>query len=233
MIYGNTYEELQGKVGTRSWRSCASTPASPRSTRDLKLNKPQLSVKIDRDKAAGAGRVHGDHRPHAGDAARRRHVTRYKHEGKQYDVVVQMEDDKRRQPSDLTSIYVRGNDGTADPAVEPGVAPGDGGAEGAESLQQAARRDHQRRTPAGLHPRPGARPHRPGRARGIAEDRAPISTASRASSASRAAALYVTFALALVIIYLVLAAQFESFVGPLVIMFTVPLAMTGALAAPS
>ena len=41
--------------------------------------------------------------------------------------------------------------------------------------------------------------------------------------------LYMTFVLALVFIYLVLAAQFESFVGPLVIMFTVPLAMTGAL----
>jgi multidrug efflux pump len=41
--------------------------------------------------------------------------------------------------------------------------------------------------------------------------------------------LYMTFLLALVFIYLVLAAQFESFVGPLVIMFTVPLAMTGAL----
>ncbi|MBL8541251.1 MAG: efflux RND transporter permease subunit, partial [Betaproteobacteria bacterium] len=45
------------------------------------------------------------------------------------------------------------------------------------------------------------------------------------------AALYLTFVLALVFIYLVLAAQFESFVGPLVIMLTVPLAMTGALAA--
>jgi multidrug efflux pump len=43
--------------------------------------------------------------------------------------------------------------------------------------------------------------------------------------------LYITFALALAFIYLVLAAQFESFVGPLVIMLTVPLAMTGALLA--
>ena len=38
-----------------------------------------------------------------------RNVTRYKKDGKQYDVVVQMEDDKRRQPNDLTSIYVKGN----------------------------------------------------------------------------------------------------------------------------
>ena len=45
------------------------------------------------------------------------------------------------------------------------------------------------------------------------------------------AALYVTFLLALAFIYLVLAAQFESFRSPLVIMLTVPLAMTGALAA--
>jgi multidrug efflux pump len=45
------------------------------------------------------------------------------------------------------------------------------------------------------------------------------------------AELYLTFVLALVFIYLVLSAQFESFVGPFVIMFTVPLAMTGALLA--
>ena len=45
------------------------------------------------------------------------------------------------------------------------------------------------------------------------------------------AALLVTFVLALAFIYLVLAAQFESFVSPFVIMLTVPLAMTGALAA--
>ena len=38
-------------------------------------------------------------------------VTRYKREGKQYDVVLQMEDAKRRQPTDLTSIYVRARSG--------------------------------------------------------------------------------------------------------------------------
>ncbi len=61
--------------------------------------------------------------------------------------------------------------------------------------------------------------------------RRPTSTASRASSAARAAAIYLTFVLALVFIYLVLSAQFESFADPFVIMLSVPLSMTGALLA--
>ena len=45
------------------------------------------------------------------------------------------------------------------------------------------------------------------------------------------ASLYITFLLALAFIYLVLAAQFESFIDPFVIMLTVPLSITGALIA--
>ena len=60
--------------------------------------------------------------------------------------------------------------------------------------------------------------------------RRPTSTASRASSAtSRRLEIYFTFVLALLFIYLVLAAQFESFVNPFIIMLSVPLSMTGAL----
>ena len=54
---------------------------------------------------------------------------------------------------------------------------------------------------------------------------------SRANSAIRTGSTYVTFVLALVFIYLVLAAQFESFADPFVIMLSVPLSMTGALLA--
>ena len=54
-------------------------------------------------------------------------------------------------------------------------------------------------------------------------------TANRASLEALWQGLYVTFLLALVIVFLVLAAQFESFRHPLIIMMTVPLAVTGAL----
>ena len=89
---------------------------------DLKLNKPQLAVEIDRDKAAALG-VSMETIGHTLETLMGgRDVTRYKREGKQYDVVVQMEDDKRRQPSDLTSIYVRGDGRRAAPALQPGDA---------------------------------------------------------------------------------------------------------------
>ncbi len=64
-----------------------------------------------------------------------------------------------------------------------------------------------------------------------ASARRPRSTASRANSANPGRRCAITFVLALVFIYLVLAAQFESFVAPFVIMLTVPLAATGALLA--
>ena len=70
-----------------------------------------------------------------------------------------------------------------------------------------------------------------GEARAAGARRRPTSTASRASSARRAREIYFTFVLALLFIYLVLSAQFESFVHPFVIMLSVPLSMTGALLA--
>src|SRR5690606_10598099 len=78
---------------------------------DLKLNKPQLRVEIDRDKASALG-VSMETIGHTLETLMGgRDVTRYKREGKQYDVVVQVEDAKRWQPSDLTAIYVRGAGG--------------------------------------------------------------------------------------------------------------------------
>ncbi len=111
---------------------------------DLKLNKPQLAVKIDRDKAAALG-ISMEAIGHTLETLLGGFdVTRYKHEGKQYDVVVQMEDDKRRQPSDLTSIYVRGADGSLNQLSNLVSLVRDCGAEGAEPLQQAARGRDQR-----------------------------------------------------------------------------------------
>jgi multidrug efflux pump len=62
----------------------------------------------------------------------------------------------------------------------------------------------------------------------LPQTRRSTTRASRAST-SRGGAVLFTFAMALLVVYLVLAAQFESFVHPLVIMLTVPLAVLGAL----
>jgi multidrug efflux pump len=228
VIYGTSYEELQGKVNKVMAR-LSQYPGITGLDTDLKLNKPQLRVDIDRDKAAAVG-VSMEVIGHTLETLMGgRDVTRYKREGKQYDVVVQVEDDKRRQPSDLTSIYVRGNDGelvqlsnlvTIREAVAPkelnhfnklraaiingNVAPGASLGEVLAFMDQVIKEELPQGTGTDLD----------GQSREFRE---------------AGAELYLTFVLALAFIYLVLAAQFESFVGPLVIMFTVPLAMLGAL----
>ena len=228
VIYGNTYEELQGKV-SKIMGKLSTYPGITGLDTDLKLNKPQLAVKIDRDKAAALG-VSMEEIGHTLETLLGGFdVTRYKHEGKQYDVVVQMEDEKRRQPSDLTSIYVRGADGTLHQlsnlvSVTETVAPKElnhfnklraavinGEPAGGATLGQVLEHiDELVKTELGPETR---------------TDLDNVSREFRESSGQ----LWVTFGLALIVIYLVLSAQFESFVGPLVIMVTVPLAMTGAV----
>ncbi|MEO8038131.1 MAG: efflux RND transporter permease subunit [Betaproteobacteria bacterium] len=230
VIYGNTYDELQADVN-KVMAKLRDYPGITALDTDLKLNKPQLSVNIDREKAAALG-VSMETIGHTLETLLAGFdVTRYKHEGKQYDVVVQMEEDKRRQPSDLTSIYVRGDDGTLHQlsnlvSLQETVGPKElnhfnklraavinGEPNGNYTLGQVL--DH---IDAVVKSELGP------------ETRTDLDNVSREFRES-SGQLAITFALALLIIYLVLSAQFESFVGPLVIMFTVPLAMTGALLA--
>jgi len=196
---------------------------------DLRLNKPELKVHIDRDRAADAG-VAVDAIGRALETALGgRQVTRFKRHGEQYDVVVQFAAADRSTPQDISKIFVRGRSDTMVPlsslvSVREGVtarelnhfgqrravtitadlAPGASMGEAVDAVEALARE----------HLGPGYALDYNGQTREF-----------RQSSAT----LLVTFALALCFIYLVLAAQFESFVDPLIIMFTVPLSMTGAL----
>ncbi|MBX9629323.1 MAG: efflux RND transporter permease subunit [Burkholderiales bacterium] len=228
VIYGNTYEDLQVKVN-KMMAKLRDYPGITALDTDLKLNKPQLSVKIDRDKASALGVSMSTIGHTLETLLGGFDVTRYKHEGKQYDVVVQMEDDKRRQPSDLTSIYVRGNDGTLHQlsnlvSISESVGP-----------KELNHFNKLRAAVINGEPAPGytlgqVLDHMDALVKSELgpETRTDLDNISREFRES-GAQLIVTFGLALLVIYLVLAAQFESFVGPLVIMFTVPLAMTGAL----
>ncbi|MDT3677418.1 MAG: efflux RND transporter permease subunit [Burkholderiaceae bacterium] len=196
---------------------------------DLRLNKPELKVNIDRDRAADAG-VAVDAIGRALETALGgRQVTRFKRHGEQYDVVVQFAAADRSTPQDIPKIFVRGRNDTMVPlsslvGVREGVtarelnhfgqrravtitanlAPGASMGEAVDVVESLAR-EH-----LGL---------------GYALDYNGQTREFKQSSAT----LLITFALALCFIYLVLAAQFESFVDPLIIMFTVPLSMTGAL----
>ena len=162
-----------------------------------------------------------------------RQVTRFKREGEQYDVIVQVADVDRTNPDDLPTIYVRGRDGEMVQLSNLVNIERDGGAEGAQPLQPAARGDDHRATsPPAIRLGEALdflrKAARRGRCRTPCR---PTTRASRASSGKPSSDIYLTFVLALAFIYLVLAAQFESFVDPFIIMLTVPLSMTGALLA--
>ena len=230
VIYGNSFQDLQGQVNL-VMAKLREYPGITALDTDLKLNKPQLAVDIDRDKASDLG-VSMDTIGHTLQTLLgSRDVTRYKHEGKQYDVVVQLEDSKRMQPTDLTSIYVRGRDGQLMQLsnlvkIREAVAP--------KEL------NHFNKLRAAVINGNVASGYTLGQALetidATVKQELPPTTITDLDGQARefreaGGQLYLTFVLALVFIYLVLSAQFESFVGPLVIMFTVPLAMTGALLA--
>ena len=229
VIQATSYEALEQMVEKLLARARAN-PGLANLDSDLKLNKPQIAVDVDRDKVAAVGAEV--------DAIGRtletmlggRQVTRFKREGKQYDVIVRLEDKDRVQPADLTSIYVRARDGrlvqlsnlvqlkeTVAPKelnhfnrqraaiISGSLGPGYTLGEALDFLQQAARAEFG----------PGAQTTLDGESREYRES---------------GAQLLLIILLAVAFIYLVLAAQFESFIAPLVIMLTVPLAWTGGLA---
>jgi multidrug efflux pump len=196
---------------------------------DLKLNKPELRVTVDRDKAADLGVEI--------DAVGRtletllggRQVTRYEQEGKQYDVVVQVASTDRRNPDDLARIHVRGSGGQMVNLsnlirVEEGVAP-----------RELNHFNKLRSVTITASLAPGyslgeALSFLGATAERLLPGSATVDYAGQSREFREASAgLYLTFLMALAFIYLVLAAQFESFVDPFVILLTVPLSMTGAL----
>lgn len=196
---------------------------------DLKLNKPQLNVTINRDKAADVGAGVDDIGRTLQTLLGGLQVTRYKEQGEQYDVIVKLADKDRTNPADLTSIFVRGKDQQLVQLsnlvqVQETVAPKE--LNHFNRLRSAT-------ISANLTP-----DYALGEAIEFLEKSAaeilPATAKADLDGQSRefreaGSSLYFAFVLALVFIYLVLAAQFESFVDPFVIMLSVPLAVTGAL----
>ncbi len=199
---------------------------------DLKLNKPQLRITMDRDKVADLGLSVEEVGRTLETLFGGRQVTRFKRNNKQYDVVVQVADVDRTDPRALSQVYVRGRQGEMVQLanlirVEETIAP------------KELNHFNQMRSATVT-----ARSLNPGFTQGqalqqlesVAREILPPDVRIEYAGTTRefkesSASLAITFLLALGFIYLVLAAQFESFVDPLIIMVTVPLAMTGALLA--
>ncbi len=233
VVSSESYENLS-RVSEQMLAEMARNPSLVQPDSDLRLNKPEIFITVDRDRAADAG-VAVDQVARAIETMLGgRNVTRYKRDAEQYDVIVQTQAGGRATPEDIDKIFVRGQKNGVDAmiplsalvsvreavsprelnhfnqrrsvAITANLAPGYSLGEGLAFMEATA-----------------AKLLKPG----YSTELNGVSREFKSSSG----ALGLVFALALLFIFLVLSAQFESFVDPLVIMLSVPLSMVGALAA--
>jgi len=196
---------------------------------NFKVNKPELQITINREKASQLGVSTKAIARVMQLALSGQRYGYFIMNGKQYEVIGQVLRDDRNQPDDLKALYVRNNKGELIPldnlvrmtesinpasifsynryisaTVSAGLAPGATLGDGIRALDQVSKKV----LPASFS--------------------TALAGQSRDFRESSSSLVYV-FLLAIVLIFLILAAQFESFVDPLIILFTVPLAISGAL----
>jgi multidrug efflux pump len=219
---GATVQKLMAKM--------AENPKLTNPDTDLKLDKPQLKIDVNRDKVAAVGSNVATVGRTLETLLGGRNVTRFKMGSEQYDVIVQTDDANRRVPGDLSNIFVRAGDGQMvqlsnlvdvqetvaakelnhfnklrSATISAGLAPGYSMGEALTWMEGALK-----------EVAPEAQYDLSGQSREFRE------------SSSDFAMIFV---LALIFIFLVLAAQFESWVDPFVILLAVPLAAFGAFLA--
>ena len=227
VLQADTYEDLQSAVRTMMG-SASQLGYLINLDSDLRLNKPQLDIHIDRERAAGLGVSVSEIGSTLETLLGGRVVTDFKRAGKQYDVIVQTRSTERATPDAIDGIYLRGRGGLVQLAsvvrveetvgpkelnhfnrvrsatISANLAPGVSLGQALDDLDRIAENE--------LPPT-------------VKRDLAGQSREFRESSSS----LYFLFLFAVLFIYLVLAAQFESFAHPLTILLSVPLAVVGAL----
>lgn len=196
---------------------------------DLKFTKPEIRIHIDREKAISLGVSTQNIGQTLQLALSGQRFGYFFMNGKQYQILGDLAREDRNKPLDLTSLYVRNNTGemiqmdnlvslteeTAPPqlyrynrfvaaTVSAGLAPGKTMSEGLAEMDRIAKE--------------------------VLDDTFRTALAGDSKDfVESSSSLMFAFALAIILIFLVLAAQFESFKDPLIVMMTVPLALTGAL----
>ena len=209
--------------------ACNNNPVLQGADIDLKFNKPELRILIDRLKASALGVSVQDVSEALQLALSNRRLGFFTKEGKQYQVMGQVARNDRDDPSDLKTIYVHNKTGklisidnlvsmeeeSSPPTIyhfnryksatiSANLAPGKTVGDGIKAMQEISKK--------------------------LLDDT--FSTALSGTSrdyAESGSNTTFAFMLALILIFLVLAAQFESFIDPIIIIITVPLAMAGAL----
>jgi outer membrane protein TolC len=198
---------------------------------DLRVTKPELVVTLDRDRAEDLGVPARDVAVTLQTLLGGRDVTRFTSDNKLYDVILRLDPAERATPSDISGLDVRGRNDNLVPldavtrveervgprqlnhynrvrafTLSASMAPGFTLGQALDSLNAAA---------AEVLP-PGSTVDLAGESRELRES---------------GSALYFAFGLALIFVFMVLAAQYESLLHPFTVMLAVPLAVTGALAA--
>ncbi|HVE78931.1 MAG TPA: efflux RND transporter permease subunit [Gemmatimonadaceae bacterium] len=198
---------------------------------DLRVTRPELVVSLDRDRAEDLGVPARDIATTLQTLLGGRDVARFTSENELYDVILRLDPSERATPADVGGLQVRGRNGALVPldavvrveerigprqlnhydrvrsfTLTASMAPGFTLGEALDSLNAAA---------AAALP-PGSTVELAGESREFRES---------------GGALYFAFVLALVFVFMVLAAQFESLLHPFTVLLAVPLAVTGALAA--
>jgi multidrug efflux pump len=228
VIQNNNFDKLK-EVLPKFMEKVSQDPSFAVSDVNLKFNKPELNIIIDRDKAQSLG-------VSVMDIARTLQLSLsglrfgyFTQDGKQYQIIGQFDRENRDQPLDLSITYVRNNkdeliqldnlvmmEETSSPpqlyhfnrfksaTISAGLSPGVTIGDGLEAMDRIAAELLDESFSTDLS----------GASRDFAE------SASNTSFA---------LILALVLVFLILAAQFESFIDPFIIMMTVPLAIAGAL----
>ena len=230
VLTNDSYENL-AKVTKTLQDEIAKNPGILSVDVDLRLNKPEISLEVDRERAADAGVPVETIARAVETAMGGRTVTQFKRQGEQYDVVVQTAAANRDSPLDIENIFVRGKADTMVPLsalvhLKEVVVP--------RELNHFSQRRSVTFT-ANLAPT-----YSLGQAlefmKGVTQKHLKTGYSTDVNGNSRefvqsSGSLTGVFVLALVFIFLVLAAQFESFVDPFVILLSVPLSMVGALLA--
>ncbi|MFV8371950.1 efflux RND transporter permease subunit [Flavobacterium sp. LB2P74] len=228
IIQAPNFEKLQEKI-PQFMDEAAKNPTFSVTDVNLKFNKPEINVTIDREKAKSLGISVMDIAQTLQLSLSGQRFGYFMRNGKQYEVIGQFEQKDRSKPLDLTSMYVKNSTGEliqmdnvvrieekSNPpqlyhnnrymsaTVTAGLAPGKSISDGIDAMNEIKAKvlDDSFTTDLG------------------GESRDFVESSSNTSFA---------FGLALLLIFLILAAQFESFIDPLIIILTVPMAVAGAL----
>ena len=230
ILTSESYENLN-QVTRQFLDEIAKNPGIQGADVDLRLNKPELRIDVNREKASDLG-VSVDTVARAIETMLGgRLVTRYKKDSDQYDVIVQTQSVGRDTPDDIERIFVRGRNDTMIPlsslvTVRESVSPRElnhFGQRRAVTITANLASDYSLGEALKFLDLTAKKILKPG----YSTDLNGTSREFRNSQGS----LVIVFVLALLFIFLVLAAQFESFIDPFVIMLSVPLSMIGALLA--